>query len=698
MAATCSCVLTTAADGNPIANIDIELIRTDTMAIVQVVQTNKHGEASFTTAPPAPCFFRPRIIGKNWNLQVTKPPSRWSLYDRLVDPTGLGTDLTILAAIAALPLGGTIGVVSGDYHETATLYLAANLLFVIEGIGHGIIEDIAYIPAMGVQIHNPIGAGGFDDEIFTLAGSARLTLRGVEVHQDRNYAAIIGASPSYIILEDSYVHADGTASAIDSSYFIRLHRSVVVAAGNEAIEVGTTIIYLEGSESRITGSTYAFSGSFSQTYFEKCQLSKIRCHTTTAASKLRVTDCKVAGGTAGVPGIKVTGGGHDDIQIFDNEIDGDSGHAVEIGYTTLDTAERYQVNNNRLKSTGGHGIHIAGYVKGLTACGNVYSGPGYCIETANALYPENAVFGCNTQDGSAAGVYGPTLSSTTYGAHALLDGLMNSDTLAGAVLDGDIIIGTVTPKWSRLPISIPAAGVTNFLGVANGELRPSWKSDVGYMLLSGTRALTGNWNPGVFTIGNYDFTARPVILYVGDVTYAMSVEAGGPVITFDSGFDFFGYVRASNYFTFVVGGVEYLRVSTTSILAAGAMRVGSLTSPSNVAAGDLTVARLFVGADAVITAGCIVDIIGQTRISTNLLVDHILECNGTHGVDIDGVLCKDDAVEANAIRGMRETTGPTDLTIGNITDGQYLKRVGATIVSGTPAGGSGGFQDAFFLV
>jgi hypothetical protein len=39
-----------------------------------------------------------------------------------------------------------------------------------------------------------------------------------------------------------------------------------------------------------------------------------------------------------------------------------------------------------------------------------------------------------------------------------------------------LIIGNVTPKWSKLAISIPAAGLINHLAVANGELRPSWKA------------------------------------------------------------------------------------------------------------------------------------------------------------------------------------------------------------------------------
>lgn len=54
--------------------------------------------------------------------------------------------------------------------------------------------------------------------------------------------------------------------------------------------------------------------------------------------------------------------------------------------------------------------------------------------------------------------------------------LSHGDSLADSVLDGDVIIGNVTPRWSRLGISIPAANVRNVLGVDNGELRPSWKT------------------------------------------------------------------------------------------------------------------------------------------------------------------------------------------------------------------------------
>jgi hypothetical protein len=49
-------------------------------------------------------------------------------------------------------------------------------------------------------------------------------------------------------------------------------------------------------------------------------------------------------------------------------------------------------------------------------------------------------------------------------------------------------------------------------------------------------------------------------------------------------------------------------------------RVGAVTAPTNVTAGDLNAARLFVGADAAITAGFIADIAGALRVGTTLKI------------------------------------------------------------------------------
>lgn len=67
-------------------------------------------------------------------------------------------------------------------------------------------------------------------------------------------------------------------------------------------------------------------------------------------------------------------------------------------------------------------------------------------------------------------------------------------------------------------------------------------------------------------------------------------------------------------------------------------------------------------------------------------VDDIDEHTGAHGVEIDGVLLKDDAVEVDAIRGLKESGGQA-LDMGAVADGKYLKRSGTDIVGDAPAGG-----------
>jgi hypothetical protein len=71
-----------------------------------------------------------------------------------------------------------------------------------------------------------------------------------------------------------------------------------------------------------------------------------------------------------------------------------------------------------------------------------------------------------------------------------------------------------------------------------------------------------------------------------------------------------------------------------------------------------------------------------------LVADTVAELSAAVGVTVDACLIKDG--RAALALGLRETGGPTDLIVGAIVDGEYLKRVGATIVSGAGGGGGGG--------
>lgn len=47
----------------------------------------------------------------------------------------------------------------------------------------------------------------------------------------------------------------------------------------------------------------------------------------------------------------------------------------------------------------------------------------------------------------------------------------------------------------------------------------------------------------------------------------------------------------------------------------------------------------------------------------------------------------DESPESHVRTSVRETSGPTNLTVGAVADGEYLKRDGSTVVGDTPAGG-----------
>ena len=61
--------------------------------------------------------------------------------------------------------------------------------------------------------------------------------------------------------------------------------------------------------------------------------------------------------------------------------------------------------------------------------------------------------------------------------HAILDSNDHSDSTTGTCTRGDIITAqAATPTWTRLAITVPAAGLVNFLGAVNGDTEPGYKA------------------------------------------------------------------------------------------------------------------------------------------------------------------------------------------------------------------------------
>lgn len=154
-------------------------------------------------------------------------------------------------------------------------------------------------------------------------------------------------------------------------------------------------------------------------------------------------------------------------------------------------------------------------------------------------------------------------------AHNLLS-TPHGDTLTGTVVDGDIMIGNVTPKWSRLAISVPAANVRNVFGVDNGETRPSWKT-----ALDGTDPanIAAAASPGTSLLFPHrdHVHAHPDL---GDLHTGYLLASGARALT-----------------------GNWVQSGVFGIYTAGAMRVGSSSAPTNTTAGDLTVLRLNIGSN-----------------------------------------------------------------------------------------------------
>ena len=138
-------------------------------------------------------------------------------------------------------------------------------------------------------------------------------------------------------------------------------------------------------------------------------------------------------------------------------------------------------------------------------------------------------------------------------------------------------------------------------------------------------------------LADYSVALKLNSAYFGDANFQARIGASNPGIVFDQDYDLFWYERNSNTYFFYINNVCVAAVK-----------------------------------------------------ADGLHVDHVVEGVAGHGVEVDGVLCKDDAVETDAIRGLRETSGPTSLAMGAVADNEYLKRSGTTIVG---AAGGGGVTD-----
>jgi hypothetical protein len=241
-------------------------------------------------------------------------------------------------------------------------------------------------------------------------------------------------------------------------------------------------------------------------------------------------------------------------------------------------------------------------------------------------------------------------------AHAILDGSVHTDSAAGAVARGALIVGQgETPKWTRLLIG------------TSGKYLRSDGTDAGWSAigsadlpdLSGTYSVVGHTHAGVYDpagtaaglmsthTSTYDHTllhAAVTLAVSADVLLGLTGQAlsldtqvknkvlAGPITGVDAAPTFRVLDAADvpdlsgTYSILAHTHAAYLNKDGTvaltgnwvqsgvfAIRTAGYMRVGSSAAPTNVTAGDLSSVRLFVGTNAAITAGYIADVVGMVR-------------------------------------------------------------------------------------
>ena len=146
--------------------------------------------------------------------------------------------------------------------------------------------------------------------------------------------------------------------------------------------------------------------------------------------------------------------------------------------------------------------------------------PGTIAENATAAAGSASVAARRDHTHGSPSTYAPT-------AHNIFSASHGDIAANASPVDGDVIIGNATPKWSKLAISIPSGtGLLNVLGIINGELRPSWK-----VLFDTTNpAALGTVAPGTSTIAAHrdhvhsqDAILKSVLTEQGDVIYASGV-------------------------------------------------------------------------------------------------------------------------------------------------------------------------------
>jgi len=691
---------TTNEDFQPLAGVEVECFNVDTLAVISVVESDLGGIALFTALPENQrYFFKVRARRTSTRVESTLDPSRGrtytgqvrlqilnmsagiTCYDALVDKNKHGAYTTIQAAIDAYSLASpyrswNISVTPGEYTEN--LVFVSTRRYALHGCAQTMSSPYG---SFGEQeARQESGHTGGVSIIGTITktggGQGELSLRGIHINTG---VAEWTITISYMVLRlESCFVGSGTTGAL----------VVGVSCGVEAInsQIGNDV----AKRSVTLGLAGAFiaTGSVFLGWFDG-----------TSQVGVRLDACVVRATRAGAAVIELGALAMTDesaFRILNSYIEQKSatGNGIKLIGTLAALEHGFQILNNYIDGNGGGtGVICESDIDGAIIVGNTFNDWSVGIDAGGApnviAWPN--LFGANVGTPTTGGGGVGTILTPT---HTLLDGTIHTDTLAGVVVDGDVIIGNVTPKWSRLAISIPAANVRNVLGIDNAELRPSWKTaldgttpaDIAAAGSAGTSLVFSHRDHvhkhPVFGSGGlhteYELVgvaAGLIATHAGlpDVHHAgfIGLTIAGPTNIDPNGGDRItiedtatvtwassgaGKIAA----TAILTGLTHAILSAThsdtlaaavargsliygnatpkwAALAVGAagsglwtdgtdaswtvspryagyLRVGAAAAPTNVTAGDLNAIRLYVGADAAITANCTVDVTGHTML------------------------------------------------------------------------------------
>jgi len=656
----------------PLAGVEVECFDVDTLEVISVVESDLGGIALFTGLPENQrYFFKVRARRTSTRVESTLDPSRGRTYtgqvrlqilsassfcfDAVVDPAGQwGSSKTIQGAINAFAT--RILVFPGTYNEALSVTDGRTLY--IEGCSRVLVKPyrLGAADSQSVVVTARYVAGT-PPALTVNYGSANVTVRGVTFKAAAGQKCISLINKSLTLLDCTVypvdaantvgIYVEGSAS---TEAQVELDRVVVCVPSGIAFQAGapnTSVEYIRINRSCLTGRVLIGGASI---------------------HSLRIIDTELQSPTLGGVSLQVgtagTGTVIDSLRFMGNSFFYGGGQANTImslaiapatpPYGVTIIGNHFTDSSTTNVDTGLRIEAVCGAVS-IIVVGNHFTRLSTPIDinvaATGVIVWANDYIGSGAITGTPTPIGGGELAAI---AHNLLSAT-HPDTLAGAVLDGDLVIGNVTPKWSRLAISIPAANVRNVLGIDNGELRPSWKTaldgttpaDIAAAGSAGTSLIFSHRDHvhkhPVFASGDlhteYELVgtaAALILIHAGlpDIHHAgfIGLTIAGPAnidpnagdrITIE---DTASVTWASSgagkiAATAVAGGVDhgglaglgdddhtqYLLLAgraaaqqdiAKSISVATYARIGSAAAPTNVTAGDLTVGRLNIGNEA----------------------------------------------------------------------------------------------------